>query len=89
MDKKNEINNPREIFSHEYTIIKRIHQSLEKITNLGQLKEEYKILGHEYEALLKLVQNITILGDSYYKKLHKLKQELQDQQKIIEKLTNK
>jgi len=79
---------PEDIFEHEFEILKQIKEKFEITKDGNSNLVEYKILGENYEQLLKQSVKLMKIGDSTQRRLIKTQKQLQDANEQIEKSYN-
>lgn len=80
--------NHEEIFEHEFEILQRFKEKFQVTSDANSNLVEYKILGENYEQLLKQSIKLMKIGDSTQRRLIKTQNQLQDANEQIEKSYN-
>ena len=80
--------NHEEIFEHEFEILQRFKEKFQVTSDANSNLVEYKILGENYEQLLKQSIKLIKIGDSTQRRLIKTQNQLQDANEQIEKSYN-
>lgn len=78
----------KSMFQNELDVVKKTQNVQNKpgITK-KQLQKEYQFLSQKYEKLVKEMIKITRVGDMHYKKLMEANDQIHEQKKILEELT--
>lgn len=79
---------PEDVFEHEFEILKQFKEKFEITKDGNSNLVEYKILGDNYEQLLKQSVKLMKIGDSTQRRLIKTQKQLQDANEQIEKSYN-
>ena len=77
-----------EIFEHEFEILQRIKEHFQVTSDKDSNLVEYKILGENYEQLLRQSIKLMKIGDSTQRRLIKTQNQLQEANDQIEKSYN-
>lgn len=80
--------NPEDIFEHEFEILQKFKEKFQVTSDANSNLVEYKILGENYEQLLKQSVKLLKIGDSTQRRLIKTQNQLQDANEQIEKSYN-
>ena len=75
-----------EIFEHEFEILQRIKEHFQVTSDKDSNLVEYKILGENYEQLLRQSIKLMKIGDSTQRRLIKTQNQLQEANDQIEVL---
>ena len=72
-----------EIFEHEFEILQKFKEKFQVTSDGDSNLVEYKILGENYEQLLKQSVKLLKIGDSTQRRLIKTQNQLQEDRKSV------